>query len=212
MGHHYVPRFYLRNFTFNTNKPRDKPQVFSMTEKGMIPDEPNTVGSICQKKNYNSPEQECEQKQLEDRYAGILSNFIETMDQKVYDFSNEVIEVDQEVYDFPDEVIEFVSFMIGNNIFVRKKLVQAYNIEKIMQNGVELNNKIVIDSGYKGKYDWSESFSGCVYKELQNWKWGTVRLDPDSRERFITSDNPVSIFNPENVYTPIDLSVLPPEI
>ena len=63
-----------------------------------------------------------------------------------------------------------------------------------------------MDGGYSGKFDWSVSFSGCVYKELKNWALGLVRLDPEtSRSYFITSDNPVSLFNPENIYAPIDL-------
>ena len=54
MGHHYVPRFYLKNFAFDEDKPKNELQVFSMTKEGMIPDKPNAVSNICQKENYNT--------------------------------------------------------------------------------------------------------------------------------------------------------------
>ena len=38
--------------------------------------------------------------------------------------------------------------------------------------------------------------------------WRFVILDPETGESgFITSDNPVSIFNPENVFTPLDVKI-----
>ena len=75
-----------------------------------------------------------------------------------------------------------------------------------MQNGVEVDNNIEEDSGYRKKFNWSITFSSCFYKEFQNWMWEFVRLDSGTGEKgFITSDNPVSIFNPENVFTPLDV-------
>ena len=68
---HYVSQFYLRKFAFNLDNPKDEPSVFQMTKKGMIPDEPNTVKSICSKNNYNTRQQEIEQSQRESRYSDV---------------------------------------------------------------------------------------------------------------------------------------------
>ena len=122
-----------------------------------------------------------------------------------------LIEAAQGKYNFSivDEFIKFVSFMLGNNIFARKNLIPSvYTVNKIMQNGVEVDNKTEEDSGYRRKFDWSIAFTSCFYKEFQNWMWEFVILDIETGEKgFITSDNPVSIFNPENVFTPLDVKL-----
>ena len=192
--HHYVSQLYLRHFTFDPEEKR----VHTMTKKGIIPDESNLIRDICYEKNYNTQLQESEQSRLEGEYAEILRNLIETADREESDIS------------FSDKFLEFVSFMVGNNIFVREKLASAYTISKIEQNGVELDNNIVMNSGHRGKYDRSEAFAGRTYKEFQNWMWRLIRLDLENNKGcFITSDNPVSIFNPENVFTPIDVKIEP---
>ena len=190
MAQHYVPRFYLKHFAIDS----DESDVFSMSKDHTIHDKSSQISKICAKKNYNTPEQEREQSNLENGYAKILRNLIETADREESDIS------------FSDKFLEFVSFMVGNNIFVREKLASAYTISKIDQNGVELDNNIVMDSGHRGKYDRSEAFAGRTYKEFQNWMWRLIRLDLENNKGcFITSDKPVSMFNPEDVFTPIDV-------
>ena len=190
--HHYVPRFYLRHFASDSGES----QVFSMSKDHTIHDKPSQISNICTKKNYNTPEQERAQSSLESEYAEKLRNLIEAAQGK-YNFS------------IVDEFIKFVSFMLGNNIFVREKLIPSvYTINKIKQNGVEVDNIIEKDSGYRRRFDWSINFTSCFYKEFQNWMWELVRLDIGAGEKgFITSDNPVSIFNPENVFTPLDVKL-----
>lgn len=190
--HHYVSKFYYKNFTFNP----ERSLVYSMNNKGRISNRHKSFKKIGYEVDYNTCEQEKAQNRLETKYSRILRDFIKTADQVEYDFY------------FSDEFMEFVSFMVGNNIFVREKLVSVYKIEKIVQNGIELDNTIVMDKGYKGKFDWSEPFSGRVFKEFQNWVWRLEKLNigPD-KKGFITSDNPVSIFNPENVLTSIDVKL-----
>ena len=192
MGHHYVPRFYLKNFAFN----EEKTLVYSMTKEGKIPEKPSQISNICSKKNYNTPDQEREQFNLENRHAEVLREFIKEVNPVEIHLA------------FSDELLEFVSFMVGNNIFVREKLDSVYTLGKIRQNGVELDNNIIVDNGYRRKLDWSIAFSGRTYKEFQNWMWELVRLDLEtSRKHFITSDNPVSIFNPEDIFTPINVKL-----
>lgn len=188
MAHHYVPRFYLKYFAFDS----DRSEVFSMSKDFTIHDKPSQISKICAKKNYNTPEQEREQSSLESKHAEILRAL-----KGKYNFS------------IVDKLIKFVSFMLGNNIFVRENLILSVRtINKIMRDGVEVDNIIEEDNGYRKKFGSSIAFSSCFYKEFQNWMWEFVRLDPRTGEnRFITSDNPVSIFNPENVFTPLDVKI-----
>ena len=192
MAHHYVPRFYLKNFAFDA----EENLVFSMSRDYTVHGKPSPISKICAKKNYNTPEQETEQNTLENGYSQVLRNLIETAGQEKFDFSF-------------DGFIKFVSFMLGNNIFVRNNLIPSvYTVNKIVQNGVEVDSKTEEDSGYRGRFDWSIAFTSFFCREFQNWMWRFVILDPETGERgFITSDNPVNIFNPENVFTPLDVNI-----
>lgn len=193
MAHHYVPRFYLKRFAFDA----DTSQVFSMSrENYTIHDKTSPVSNICAKKNYNTSEQEMQQSTLEKGYAKVLRNLIQTAGQGKSNFSF-------------DEFIKFVSFMLGNNIFVRENLIPSvYTVNKIMQNGAEVDNRTEEDSGYRRRFDWSIGFTSFFYKKFQNWMWRFIILDPETGEKsFITSDNPVSIFNPENIFTPLDVKI-----
>ena len=108
MAHHYVPRFYLKNFAFN----EEETLVYSMSRDYTIHDKPSKISKICAKKNYNTPEQERAQSSLESEYAEKLRNLIQAAQGK-YNFS------------IVDEFIKFVSFMLGNNIFVRENLIPS---------------------------------------------------------------------------------------
>ncbi|MDE0636571.1 MAG: DUF4238 domain-containing protein [Candidatus Poribacteria bacterium] len=189
--HHYVSKFYYKNFVYST----EDPLVYIMKE-GKISNRRRSSSQIGYEEDYNTPDQEQTQSQLETRYAKILRELIEAVDHGEYNAS------------IVDKFIKFVSFMLGNNIFVRENLIpKVYTINKIKQNGVDVDTKIEEDSGYSGKFDWSINFSSCFYREFQNWMWEFIRLDPSCRGHFITSDNPVSIFNPENVFTPLDVKL-----
>lgn len=192
MAHHYVPRFYLKHFASDP----DESQVFSMSSDYTIHDKPSQISNICAKKNYNTLKQERAQNNLENKHDEILKTLIGAV-QGRYNFS------------ILDKFIKFVSFMLGNNIFVRENLIPSVRtINKVMRNGVEVDNIIEEDSGYRKKFDSSIAFSSCFYKEFQNWMWEFVRLYPGTGEKgLITSDNPVSIFNPENVFTPLDVKL-----
>ena len=81
-----------------------------MSRDYTIHDKPSQISNICSKKNYNTPEQERTQSSLESEYAEILRNLIATVQGK----NNFYI---------VDEFIQFVSFMLGNNIFARENLI-----------------------------------------------------------------------------------------
>ena len=82
MAHHYVPRFYLKNFAFN----EEETLVYSMSRDYTIHDKPSKISKICAKKNYNTPEQERAQSSLESEYAEKLRNLIQAAQGK-YNFS-----------------------------------------------------------------------------------------------------------------------------
>ncbi|MDE0638366.1 MAG: DUF4238 domain-containing protein [Candidatus Poribacteria bacterium] len=189
MGHHYVPRFYLKNFAYNT----DRSQVYSMTTEGKILDEPNAVGDICQKKNYNTPQQEQEQGLFEEKHAHVLREFIETSNPETF----------YNLHTF----IELISFMMGNNIHIRtvmnqwlRKKLCDYMIREGFPADINFDTNLV-DTGYRGQLNNSIGFAGCVLNEFKNWKF--VRyLSLEKKRVFITSDNPVNMLNPGNMFTP----------
>ena len=111
VAHHYVPMFYFKNFTFNS----DQSLVFSMNHQGEIHE--NAIGDISAQKNYNTPEQEREQSQLETRHSVILRKFIETFDSGNSNHSR--------------GFVEFVSFLMGNNIYVRKQMAEFLSQMKL---------------------------------------------------------------------------------
>ena len=154
-NHHYVSKFYYKEFTFNPKRSL----VYSMGNQGRIRNRHRSFRKIGCEENYNTFEQERAQNRLETRYRKILREFIKTADKEKYDFSNEVIETDKIVYVFSDGFLEFVSFMLGNNIFVRKKLASVYTVDKIVPSGVELNNsntdisqKLFQSNSYQGSF------------------------------------------------------------
>ena len=173
MGHHYVSRFYLEKFTFN----KKKTLVCQMTRNGMIPIKPNHIADICQKRNYNTPEQEREQSQLENKQAVVLRNFIKTAKQGRYDFS--------------DEFIKLVTFMIANNRYTRQIIIRAVGDE------FESSLGIPIDREYRGKFDLSFSLSKVIFDQLKAWEFIAIK-ERDNKKVFITSDNPITIFNPDD--------------
>lgn len=188
MGHHYVPRFYLKNFAFNT----DRYQVYSMTTEGKILDEPNAIGNICQKKNYNTPQQEQEQDRFESKHAKVLREFIETSNPETF-YNRHTF-------------IEFISFMMGNNIHIRtimnqwfRKALCDYMVKEGFPADINSDTNLV-DPGYRGQLNNSIGFAGCVLNEFKNWKF--VRYLSLQKERvFITSDAPVSLLNPNDIFT-----------
>lgn len=81
MRHHYVPRFYLKNFASDEKETL----VYSMTKKGEIPNKPNAISDICQKENYNTLEQES-------KHAPFLNILTYAMcNRAVYGHSREVL-------------------------------------------------------------------------------------------------------------------------
>ena len=183
MAQHYVPRYYLKPFAVDS----DESQVFSMSKDHTIHDKPSPISKICAKKNYNTPEQEREQDNLEKKHSKILKDFVNTPNPESVSSS----------YDF----VESVSFMMGNNIFIREAISDLSG--KVLHTilGSILRADVSPDIGYRGQLKSSIAFAECVFKEFQNWKF--VRHQTRNRKKvFITSDNPVTIFNPKNVLLP----------
>ena len=189
MGHHYVPRFYLKNFAFNA----EKTLVYSMTKKGKIPDKPNAINDICQKENYNTRQQENRQGQLESFHSIVLEDFIKNLDSGDFNLSR--------------PLIEFVCFMMGNNILIREKIMEELDRRlKVQIKGDRINRTVPIDKGYRGRFDLSIAFLERSYRELESWKFEPIGV-ADNSKFFITSDNPISLFNPENVAIPPGIGV-----
>lgn len=160
MGHHYVPRFYLKNFAFN----EEKTLVYSMTKESKVPDKPNVIDNISQEKNYNTQQQENDQDQLEKRHSVILNEFIEAPIGEKFDPSN--------------EFIDFVSFMMANNISTRIGVAES------LHETLKEKYGILIDGGYKKKLPLSRAVSECIFEELRTWEFVPVK-EKDTEKIFI---------------------------
>ena len=77
---------------------------------------------------------------------------------------------------------------------------------KVVMKGDDFNHTLPIDKSYRGKYELSLAFSDKVYKELQSWTFARTG-ELGNGKFFITSDNPVGIFYPDNLSIPIEFDV-----
>ncbi len=185
-NHHYVPRFYLKNFAYDEGKSR----VFSMNLKNNI--HKNKISQICSQNNYNSPEQEILQSRFEKVFADILKEVIESPMSPDIDLSL--------------RFLKFVGFMLGNNIKKRKNLAESISSFELQIEGLHNNHKILIDEDHRSRFDLSLAFSNAFFNEFRNWNF--IRREIGNKQKvFITSDDPVSIFNPENLLAPTYIGI-----
>ena len=184
--HHYVSKFYYKNFVYSA----EDPLVYTMNKEGKISSRRKSVSQIGYKADYNTPEQEQEQNRFETWYAGVLRDFIKDPDPGNSDLSR--------------DLVAFVSFLIGNNVDTREKLDNGFSEMELKIKDAPGDHNILTRRGYKGRYDWSEAFADAVFEEFRSWKIFPCEVNCKEIDNkfLITSDNPVSIFNPEDVRTP----------
>lgn len=182
-NHHYVSQFYLKYFACND----EETLVNAMTKKGRLIDIPNVISDISSENNYNSPLQEPEQSKLEREYAPILKEFLNTPNPEDSDLSI--------------DVIEFVCFMWANNIDTRKRLSDKLGEAEGQIEDFPGDHTVTIDRGHRARFDLSMAFADAIFEEIISWKFTLSQTNGD--KVFITSDNPVSVFNPENILIPV---------
>ena len=186
MAHHYVPRYYLKHFAIDS----DESNVFSMSKDFTVHDKSSKIDKICAKKNYNTPEQEREQSNLENRHSQILNEFVNAPNPETFYGSR--------------EFVESVAFLMGNNIYIRDAITKTLcqTLKKELRSEFDDGiSDISFNIGYREQLESSITFADCVFEKFQSWKF--VRGGPTNREKvYITSDNPVSIFNSKHVFTP----------
>lgn len=181
-NHHYVSKLYYKNFAFN----EAQSLVYSMNKNGYIHSRHRSIRDISAEENYNTPDQEKEQSQLEIRYKKILTEFIETSDRENSNLSR--------------DFVEFVSFLMGNNPYIRKKLDEGLSNMELEIKDAPGNHYISMNREHKGRLDWSLAFADAVFEEFLSWNF--VLHEIKGYRVFITSDDPVSIINPEDVRVP----------
>ena len=186
-NHHYVSQFYLKRFACND----EETHVNAMTKKGKLIDIPNVISDISSEKNYNSPLQESEQSRLEGEYASILKELLNTPNLEYSDLFN--------------DVIEFVCFMLANNIDTRKRLSDKLGEMEVQIKEFPTDHKVTIDTGHKARFDLSMAFADAVFEEIKSWKFTLSQTN--GYKVFITSDNPVSVFKPENILIPVKSNI-----
>ena len=187
--HHYVSKFYYKNFAYS----KEEPFVYTMNKEGKIGNRRKSVSQIGYEADYNTPEQEQEQSRYETFYAEVLRDFIKNPDPGNSELSR--------------DIVDFVSFLMGNNVDTRKKLDEGFSRMELKMKDALGEGNVSLHRGYKGKYDWSDSFASAVFKEFQSWTIfpGEVNGKETGNKFFITSDNPVSIFNPKDITTPVPI-------
>ena len=186
--HHYVSKLYYKSFAFN----EAQSLVYSMNKEGRIPTRHKSINYISFERDYNTPEQEQEQNRLETRYSEILREFIEIPNPSDSNLSR--------------DFVEFVCFLMGNNPYIRGKLDEGFGNMDMQIKDAPGDHYISMPGGHKGKFDWSLAFADAVFEEFLNWKF--VRLETNGYKVFVTSDNPVSIINPQDVRIPAMADVI----
>lgn len=188
--HHYVSKFYYKNFAYS----KEEPLVYTMNKEGEIGNRRKSVSQIGYEADYNTPEQEQEQSRLETWYAEVLREFIKNPDPGNSDLSR--------------DLVDFVSFLMGNNIDTRKKLDEGFSKMELKIKEAPGDHNISTHRGHKGRYDWSEAFAEAVFEEFRGWQIFPCEVNAEAiNDRFfITSDNPVSIFDPEDIRIPVPIT------
>lgn len=184
--HHYVSKFYYKNFVYSAVDPL----VYTMDKEGKISSRRKSITQIGDEADYNTPEQEQEQSRLETWYADVLRGFIKNPDPGNSELSR--------------DFVDFISFLMGNNVDTRKKLDEGFSRMEFKIKDAPGDHNISTHRGYKGRYDWSEVFADAVFEEFRSWKIFPCEVNcKEIDDKFlITSDNPVSIFNPQDLRTP----------
>ena len=184
--HHYVSKFYYKNFVYS----KADPLVYIMNKEGEISNRRRSPRQIGYEADYNTPEQEQEQGRLETKYSEVLREFIKNPDPGNSGLSR--------------DLVDFISFLMGNNVNTRKKLDEGFSKMELKIKNALADHNISIHRGHKGKFDWSEIFADAVFEEFYSWTIFPCKANFKETDDkfFITSDNPVSIFDPENVVTP----------
>lgn len=187
-NHHYVSKLYYKNFAFNP----ERSLVYAMNSEGNIINRPRSIRKISFEEDYNTEEQEQEQSRLEIKYREILREFIETPNP-----GNSALSRD---------FVNFVSFLMGNNIYIRERLDEGFSEMEFQIADAPGDHNISTHRGHRGRFDWSKAFAKAVYKEFRSWQF--VRRETNGYQVFITSDDPVSILNPENVQIPVTANLI----
>ena len=177
-NHHYVSRFYLEKFACDSRKS----WIYSMNQKNEI--YKNKISKICSQNNYNSPEQEGLQSMFERAFASILKDMMENPDATDLNLNL--------------TFLKFVAFMLGNNIKTRKSMAESISSFELQIEGLDSSHKVLIDDDHRGRFDLSLAVSNALFNELRDWNF--IRREIENEQKvFITSDSPVSIFNPEDL-------------
>ena len=188
--HHYVSKFYYKNFVYSA----ENPFVYTMNKEGKISNRRRSASQIGYEPDYNTPEQEQEQSRLETKYSEVLREFIKNPDP-----GNSELFLD---------LVDFISFLMGNNVDTRKKLDEGFGNMEFEIKDAPGDHSISAHRGYKGKYDWSEVFADAVFEEFRSWIIYPCEVNcKETDDKFlITSDNPVSIFDPKDITVPVPIN------
>ena len=188
--HHYVSKFYYKNFVYSA----EDPLVYTMYKEGKIINRRRSPSQIGYEVDYNTPDQEREQSRLETKYSEVLREFIKNLDPGNFDLFR--------------DLVDFISFLMANNVDTRKKLDEAFGKMEFEIKDAPGDHNISTHRGYKGKYDWSEVFADAVFEEFRNWIIFPCEVNcQELDDKFlITSDNPVSIFDPKDVTVPVPIN------
>ena len=87
--------------------------------------------------------------------------------------------------------------IVGN----RSSLLHLLSVQVILKStikGFGGDHNITIHSEYRRRLDLSLAFSDCVFEEFESWKFACLGK-PNGVNVFITSDNHVSIINPDDL-------------
>ena len=196
--HHYSSKFYYKSFTCNTQESL----VHAMRRNGTLVSRQRPIRKICSEVDYNTKVQEQHQNRLETKYKKVLRDFIKRAYHGEYDCSEEFGSFVSFMIDNDDskKIIRFIGFMIGINKHTRQIVLNAVG------DSLEGNLDISVDRDYRGKGDLSSLLFERIYDKFKTWEFMGIKKKNNTKI-FITSDKPVTIFNPSDRTISVDGSL-----
>lgn len=197
---HYIPQFYLRKFTCDTNNNRLKKmeRFYTINKNGIV--NRSRINSVCQIKGYNSTNEEIEKWDTQFNLPPGTPIYLLTREnetpmeikfgQMERVFSKSIDAITKGVITEIDiiNLKYFIIYLLSNQPAYRAVLTRHDNKSTSIEERIK-------GKGYLTLLNLQTEFPFSPIESTQEWKYLIERTDPIENRYFITSDNPVLIQN-----------------
>lgn len=179
--HHYIPQFYLRNFTASHNTSQKKRmKIFWKDKNG--DHGCDLIADVCQMYKYNTVNQE-------DFFNKNRENILSKSLKSVIENSNS----NDDIYN----VKKLISYMYTDTPDYRQRIIDDAKKSIINQHNLYDVDSIdfIFDNSIKGKADITITAATSMMNTIENWQHEIMCFD----NHLITSDSPVMIGNDDRI-------------